>query len=258
VGGYKSEWAACKCRVERIYPYPSAEELSSYYNDSYLSKKSHAKRFSKGYRATVFKEYSYSLADLGLANKDLVRMRILDFGCADGIFLDYLRSIGAKKEKLFGIDISREMAAAAAKKGYTVTTADESGKLRGRFDLITLWDVLEHLTSPVETLKGLECFLKHGSKVLVQTPRIGLLSDMFREKFEHYLPLEHIHLFTREALLKLFESRGFRTIAVSSFGANAPAEKVPAPYKEIFDRLAKRCDEGATQLALFQWQRKRK
>lgn len=120
------------------------------------------------------------------------------------------------------------------------------------FDLVTLWDVIEHLENPKETLMDLKPVMRKGTKVLVQTPRVGFLSDSYKEEFQHYLPIEHIHLFSRETLLKLFEKIGFKVIKTGSFGANAPITKVPEPYKSIFDKLAKITDNGATQLALFE------
>lgn len=110
----KSTWIECEgCGVQRIFPYPTKGELIIYYN-RYLSKEcpgdvNHSKRFSDEYKNTVFKEYSYSLSDLGIQNKDLLKMKILDFGCANGIFLDYLSKLGANKENLFGVEVSKEL-----------------------------------------------------------------------------------------------------------------------------------------------------
>lgn len=67
-GIYESTWVECvKCKVQRIYPYPTQEELTSYYNDQYLLKEcsgsvSHRQRFSPECRPIVFNEYSLSLS----------------------------------------------------------------------------------------------------------------------------------------------------------------------------------------------------
>src|SRR3954465_6425240 len=100
-GSYASNWVICEgCPVQRIHPYPDQSALAAYYNDKYLEKKctgsvSHLLRFSPEYRPTVFNEYAQSVADVGLTTPVILNARILDFGCADGIFLDWLRSLGA-------------------------------------------------------------------------------------------------------------------------------------------------------------------
>jgi 2-polyprenyl-3-methyl-5-hydroxy-6-metoxy-1,4-benzoquinol methylase len=214
-GSYTSNWVICAgCGVQRIYPYPAQAELAAYYNDKYLEKKctgsvSHLLRFSAEYRPTVFNEYAQSVADVGLTTSMLLKSKILDFGCADGIFLDWLRSIGADQDQLRGIDISEEMVELARQKGHRAVSLEAQGEFAGeKFDLVTLWDVLEHLLNPVETLKNLTRFLKPGGYLLLQTPRVGLLSESLGESFEHYLPIEHIHLFPRETLVNCMTPMG--------------------------------------------------
>ncbi len=252
----KSTWVECThCKVQRIYPYPTNNELIYYYNE-YLSKRcpgnvNHAERFSNKYKEVVFKEYAYSLLDLGIQNEELLKMKILDFGCANGVFLDYLTKLGVNKKNLFGMDISKGLVNIAREKGYKVFTS-LLPLYKYKFDLITLWDVIEHLENPRQTIMDLKKVMQRGTKVLVQTPRIGVLSDIYGEKFQHYLPIEHIYLFPRETLLNLFKEMGFEIIKTGSFGANIPGTKVPKFYKSTFDKLAKITNNGATQLALFE------
>ena len=259
-GPYTSNWVICAgCNVQRIYPYPAQAELAAYYNDKYLEKKctgsvSHLLRFSAEYRPTVFNEYAQSVADVGLTTATILKSKILDFGCADGIFLDWLRGLGADQSQLYGIDISEEMVELARQKGHRAISVAAQAEFAGeKFDLVTLWDVLEHLLNPVETLKNLTHFLKPGGYLLLQTPRVGLLSDILGEAFEHYLPIEHIHLFPRETLINCMTPMGYSVAKAMSFGANAPAAKIPRPYKLAYDQLAKRTDNGATQVLLCTW-----
>jgi 2-polyprenyl-3-methyl-5-hydroxy-6-metoxy-1,4-benzoquinol methylase len=248
------------CNVQRHLSFIPQAELAAYYNDKYLEKKctgsvSHLLRFSSEYRPTVFNEYAQSVADVGVTRAMILNSKILDFGCADGIFLDWLRSLGADPAHLAGIDISEEMVELARAKGHRAVSLEAQGELEGeKFDLVTLWDVLEHLLNPVETLRSLTNFLKPGAHLLLQTPRVGLLSDILQDSFEHYLPIEHIHLFPRQTLIDCMTSIGYSVTKAMSFGANAPSSKIPRPYKSAYDQLAKRTDNGATQVLLCTWQ----
>lgn len=258
--GATSTWVRCAgCGVQRIAPYPSEQELTAYYDDHYREKDdfgeagfevSHKLRYSDAYSAQVAEEYRLSLADVGLTPD--VSTRVLDYGCADGGFLDYLRNAGIPAEQLTGVDVSAEMIAVVNERGlHGVTVAEQDTIARQRFDLITLWDVIEHVPDPVGTLSWLRQLLGEGGRLFMQTPRVGLLSDLLGARFEHYLPLEHLHLFTRDALVGAAERAGFALVAAASFGANAPASLIPQPYKAAYDALAKDADEGATQLVVL-------
>jgi 2-polyprenyl-3-methyl-5-hydroxy-6-metoxy-1,4-benzoquinol methylase len=259
-GAFKSAWVVCKqCGSAHIDPYPTQNELTRYYNSSYLDMDlasgvdtgvSHKIRFSDEYRSQVFSEYRYSLNDAGL---ELGKLRgwgdILDYGCANGVFLDFLAAEGAPKESLYGVDIASDMIAVAREKGYQCFHREELSKKD--FGLIALWDVIEHVSHPRSIVREVKSLLSIDGRVIVQTPRFGDLALFMKEAFAHYLVVEHLHLFSRNALLALFNSEGFECVAQSSFGANAYAKYVAAPYKAAFDKLAKKLDFGATQVLCF-------
>jgi SAM-dependent methyltransferase len=257
---YESTWLACDgCGVRRIHPYPTPEALAAYYDDSYTDNDgfadagfsvSHKLRYSPEYADRVRDEYTWSLRDVGLTIRP--EMRVLDYGCADGAFLDFLVAQGCDPTLLCGIDISPQMIAMVTAKGLRGLTLDRQEEVSGeQFDLITMWDVIEHVPDPVATLSWLRPLLAADGRLLMQTPRVGLLADALGERIEHYLPLEHLHLFTREALCTAGERAGFSVARCASFGANAPSERIPQPYKLAYDRLAKDTDNGATQLVVL-------
>lgn len=156
--GFVSRWIRCDgCQSARMDPYPNDDEITRYYNSKYLSMGSldennlgvsHEMRFSDAYKETVFNEYNYSCKDVALDVVNLCEDQlILDYGCANGIFLDYLYQCGCSKDKLFGFDIGVDMVSEAVSNGFNCTThlthLEES-----HFDLITAWDVLEHVSYP--------------------------------------------------------------------------------------------------------------
>ncbi len=256
--GFTSSWVECLgCKVERISPYPSSKEIFNYYNNSYLQKVcsdsvSHRVRFAPEYKSTVFDEYRYSLQDVGIDLAALRNKKILDFGCANGVFLEFLASEGCTKSDLVGVDIAQEMvqdAVGRGFKGFQTETFFETVNLK--FDAVFLWDVIEHLEYPYDNLLALKKYLAPGGTIFFQTPRIGQLSKALKEKFEHYLPVEHLHLFPRDTLIECVTNCGFQLVNKGSFGANCPEKIIPQPWKKTFDNLAKQYDQGATQVALF-------
>jgi len=259
-GSLKSAWVLCKhCGSAHIDPYPTREELTKYYNSNYVEMDlsdgmdtgvSHKLRFSDEYRSKVFSEYAYSLTDVGIEPGKLITSGdILDYGCAHGVFLDFLSAEGIPKLHLHGVDIGSDMVSAAKEKGYRCFHIEELPKKQ--FGLITLWDVIEHVSHPVDVVRQIKLLLTIGGGVIIQTPHFGDLAVFMKEAFAHYLVVEHLHLFSRKALITLFENVGFECVAQSSFGANAYARHVSEPYKTAFDKLAKKYDFGATQVLYF-------
>jgi 2-polyprenyl-3-methyl-5-hydroxy-6-metoxy-1,4-benzoquinol methylase len=261
-GRLKSEWVLCKnCGSAHIDPYPTQEELTKYYNSNYLEMDlldvmdtgvSHKLRFSEEYKSRVFDEYAYSLNDVGFGPGKVNSLgNILDYGCANGVFLDFLASEGVPKENLYGVDIGSNMISIAKGKGYQCFHIEELTKKK--FELITLWDVIEHVPHPKDIIRQIKLLLSIGGGVIIQTPHFGDLAVFMKEAFAHYLVVEHLHLFSRKALLTLFENEGFVCQAQSSFGANAYVKHVPEPYKTAFDKLSKKYDFGATQVLYFKF-----
>lgn len=112
---------------------------------------------------------------------------VLDVGCGEGAFLRFVgeRCPAARR---IGIEIDEDRAARAREAipaaEVRIGDALEQGRqLEGTFDLITLWDVFEHVTSPGETLSALAEHLTPGGMIFIQTiheqsvvPTFGRLS----------------------------------------------------------------------------------
>jgi 2-polyprenyl-3-methyl-5-hydroxy-6-metoxy-1,4-benzoquinol methylase len=223
------------------------------FSDSSDSQVKRSLRFSDEYHETVFDEYRLTMEQLKMDLGDLGKDRdILDFGCANGVFLRFLNSRGVSKQHLYGCDISSQMLEEAATHSNNLFHSTEILNYENRFDLVTLWDVLEHIINPKDHIQNIFKSLKHDGKLLIQTPNYGLLAEKFGEDFAHYLVLEHINLFSRKAAIELIESVGFRLVGEGSFGANIEAESCDINTKRALDSIAKSLDFGATQILLFQ------
>jgi len=77
--------------------------------------------------------------------------RVLDVGCATGIFLEVAREVGWQAE---GLDISNYALECAKAKGFEVHggTLAGAGLPEHRYDVITMWDLIEHVPDPAAVL----------------------------------------------------------------------------------------------------------
>ena len=94
--------------------------------------------------------------------------RLLDFGCGAGHFLKAARALGFSAE---GVELDPAVRRnAATTSGCPVSSLDDLKGSGKRFDIVHLGDVLEHLPTPVESMRELESLLSDDGRFLVEGP----------------------------------------------------------------------------------------
>jgi SAM-dependent methyltransferase len=127
----------------------------------------------------------------------------LDYGCANGLFIKYLRQQGFTN--CYGYD-------------PYATQEDLSNPMtlkRGAFDYILIQDVIEHVEDPNALLHELDTLLAPGGYILIGTPNAANLnlnqssvSDFYNEVHVPY----HLHLYTRKTLESLGRRQGWKPV----------------------------------------------
>lgn len=134
--------------------------------------------------------------------------RVLDIGTAGGAFLEAARRFGYDAK---GLEPSRFLVEQARKRGLDVQqgTIDDQGFPPASFDMVCLWDVLEHIPNPKDTLRKIKPLLKGSGVLLVNYPDIGTwLAKIAGRRFWWIISV-HLHHFTRETIRRVFECAGF-------------------------------------------------
>jgi len=179
--------------------------------------------YLKAHRATPAGYDRASLADRYRPYLDMIRGRLhpgaklLDVGCGAGFFLKEAEAEGWAAE---GTEISRSLAAYGREVvGVTVRlgTLEELNGPPGSRDIVTLFDVLEHVPEPQRTLEEVGRLLRPDGLVLISTPDYGSLSRLFLGKAWAVLsPAEHLSLFTEKTLRKLVEGSGLELLSITN------------------------------------------
>lgn len=234
------------CGVERMASYPTAKEIADFYETGYMTKEfnnlGHHLHFTSEYRETYFAEKTLTFNDLRLDLKDYKGKKLLDVGCANGQFLEYTGRFAMAGT---GIDISEEMVNIGKKAGLDCHVKDLF-EMEGSFDMLTYWDVIEHVSNPREVLEKTRSLLASGGEVIIQTPCTGMVSELFGDKWLYYLPVQHLHLFSQEALFKLLSDTGFSVVSWVRFGSCNPKGSIPDVNKKAMDTIVKRMGIGDT------------
>ena len=143
--------------------------------------------------------------------------RLLDMGCATGIFLQGIRNCGNWEP--YGVEINEHAAHIAQEHGLDVRlgTLEQAGFADEFFDVVTLWDVLEHLHDPAGSLREIYRILKPDGLVVIRVPNASSWdSRLFGRYWAGLDSPRHLYVFTPVTLNALLAANRFRSIARSS------------------------------------------
>lgn len=140
-------------------------------------------------------------------------LRWLDFGCGAGGFLKFLRehgSLGERPLEIEGHDVGSYAELLKRADGFRILNFDElSREADGRYDIISMIEVLEHLPEPRAALTLVSRLLKPGGLLLLTTGNLD--NPVARRQGIHYrycVPEIHVSLFNPRCLKRLYRSVG--------------------------------------------------
>ena len=138
--------------------------------------------------------------------------RVLDVGCAGGAFVEAARRFGYKAT---GLEPSRQLASSARARGLDVIQGTlETYQPRERYALVSLWDVLEHVTDPIATLKACRALLEPGGILLVNYPDVGTWQAKLAGRNFWWFLSVHLHYFDRHSIRKILSETGYEVFSV--------------------------------------------
>ncbi len=232
-----------QCGLLFANPQYTNDELEGLYRDLYYDEaKNFATDFRERDRAFAMPLYRAVVRDL-IARYPRLRekgRRVLDFGSGVGFFLDACREKGMEP---LGVEFS-EVAARYAKEklGIEVQTDPERAISRfsdGQFDLITAWQVVEHLRRPRETLRELVRILAPGGTLAIAVPNLGSIRyRMEGARWFNIQNLTHLSFFDVSNLRSVFESLGLRSIVRPIIWGGRPKKNLPIDLLQYFVRAA--------------------
>lgn len=144
--------------------------------------------------------------------------RILDIGCATGVFLDGMRKVGWD---VTGVETS-SYAAEYARNTYKLNVHKgvliEANFTENSFDVVTLWDVLEHVSNPVEVLHEIRRILKPGGIIVIGVPNPNAWERwIYGKSWPGWDIPRHFQLFDKQQLRVVLERCGMEWLTYKSF-----------------------------------------
>ena len=154
---------------------------------------------------------------IAVIRRFLANGRLLDVGCSTGFFLNAAR-LSFEVEGVEPSRWAREFAREKLKLKVDHTTLDEAKFPDGRFDAVTLNDVIEHVPDPLSLLKEVHRITRPGGIIYVMTPDIDSLSAKLLGGRWWGLRPAHIYYFSTDTLTDLLEKAGYERLFAGSYG----------------------------------------
>ena len=209
----KGEYRYLRCRtcaLLSIDPMPSEAQIASHYEQKFKAGNySTIRAFADEYR-TIYRQYLTWMGEF----TPLEGARCLDVGCFTGELIDLL--LNEAHSDAYGVELQSEAAAIAESRfpGRVFRhNIDRPSEFLpdGSFDVITMMGFIEHVQMPESLLVRSRALLKDGGWLFLQTPNASSWPARFSRSFWPPLaPVEHLFLFSEDAIAKALDRSGFR------------------------------------------------
>lgn len=201
------------CSIVFLDHHPDPDMLRAFYSEEYFR----AGGDDRGYESYadcepfLTKTFRNRVARL---HRHVPGGNVLDIGCGYGFFLKCLDD----RFKGIGLDISEHAVRVAREESGVeagVGPLTRSAFPVDHFSLVTMWDVIEHLPDPRDTLDIVHGVLKDDGVLALTTGNVESVAARVSGKRWHLFTLpDHLWFFSRRTLTDLLEKVGFRVVEI--------------------------------------------
>jgi len=247
-------YACGVCAMEMLYPQPGDEALFSEYEDYFSRREQFSRdRFPK---ERFFRE-------LLIENADLIRpsrreISALELGAGGGDFVRAFNSVFA------GVPITAvERNPASSERFealdciYVSSAVEEFLSVNEmRYDMIFLFDLLEHLRDPAGTLCSIASITRSGGRVVLTAPATDSAIKAVLGRLWPQYKLEHIFYFSTGSLGRLGEMAGLDELGIMRLAKRLPVSyllSVGANFGPLPLRVLARVASKLVPAALYDW-----
>ncbi len=209
----------CECGLVYLNPRPTEATIRNYYPSNYIPFYQPASLHSDIHQWLYYRKWRSRCHQVWAVRGRLAEDRILDIGCSSGLFLQAL-SYYAPTWKTHGVEVDPDMAALGQQSGLAVMTGDvaQAAYPDDYFDVITLWDVFEHLHDPKQNLVEIARILKPSGHLFISVPNLNSLDAwLFQQYWIGYDTPRHLYIYNAETLRRYLTSTGFNIEKIYSF-----------------------------------------
>ena len=138
----------------------------------------------------------------------ITNKNVLDFGCGVGGFLEKAKTVA---KTVVGVELERALQPSFKQRFLTVFS--DLTSVRGSYDVITAFHVVEHLSDPAITLRDLSTLLSFGGEIIVEVPNSedALLTLYNNKNFQNFTYWsQHLYLYNAQTIRRLVRKSGLK------------------------------------------------
>lgn len=161
-----------------------------------------------------------TLDKLNYTGTTIYRNRVVaDIGCGCGAFLDYVSGVA---KEIVAIEPSQKYRDIMSRKGFKTYAYSEAAKdvYKGKIDVVTSFDVIEHVESPQIFLQDIYDLLEEGGKAIIGTPTDApVMRELLGKIYEKELlySTQHLWILSEKSLKMMSEKCGFSNINIKYY-----------------------------------------
>jgi len=203
-----------QCGLIYLNPRPIEENMASFYPQSYdpFKKKPIEEENSKLLRWVRRKKYE-KMSRIIESHFNQSKGALLDVGCSTGLFLNHMAQRGWS---VTGVEPNFQAAQYAKNRfGLNVLndTIESASLPETAFDVITYWDVMEHVYDPMAVFSKTNQLLKDNGLLLINfPPEESFARNKFKDSWIGYDPPRHLYIFSRETMKAYLVKNGFEVL----------------------------------------------
>ncbi|MFQ5341116.1 MAG: methyltransferase domain-containing protein [Anaerolineae bacterium] len=234
-----------QCGLVYANPRPGADEVIDEYtavaDPVYLTER-------KGRVMTFHRHLDHLGSRIGMNGQ----RRVLDIGCHVGLFLE---AAAARGWDAWGVEPSQWAVAQARERDLQVIQGTLAGSSlpHSHFDLVTLWDVIEHFSDPMSELRRIAGIVRPGGWICTHTMDVGSLFARVMGRRWPWLMEMHLYYFSRVTLAAMLQRAGFRVVDVSARGRVLRLEYVVSRLAPYSAGLVGPISRAIQTLGLAEW-----
>jgi len=211
------------CKSLYVDPAPDPDRLNDFYRDSPSSHYWATKFFpavAEARRPLIFRPRAERV--LAIAEEAGLELRsVIDVGAGAGMFLEELRALAPGVDGL-AVEPGDDLALVCETNGFETFRGfveDAASEWSGRADLVTCFEVIEHVFAPELLISGLGALARPGGLVVVS----GLCGDGFDiqalgPRSKAVSPPHHLNFMSRSGVESLFKRAGLNFLNFSTPG----------------------------------------
>lgn len=194
------------CELIFCNPYPTNNQVSYYYN-------SEMKKFENEFFMESFeKRVHIFFPRIEIIKKFRTKGKLLDIGSSIGIFVEALNQ-SAHSFEVNCCDISDDACQKLSNRypNVEIINADYRDlNAKNTYDVITMWDTVEHIVDQNELLRSVKSILKDDGLFFFSTPNTNSFEWVIADTAHvQLLPPGHVNLMNEKNISILLEKHGF-------------------------------------------------